>query len=111
MFTDTVVPTKVNEYLAMGKAVVSTALPAVCDYPRWRGIVVTAEPHPESFIAAIEQALALPTDAVAKAHRRKVAALSDWQARLEHISNLIAAAIETKSNQTELVPQRKSASA
>ena len=111
VFTNTVVPTKVNEYLAMGKAVVSTALPAVCDYPLWRGIVVTAEPHPESFIAAIEQALALPTDEVAKAHRRKVAALSDWQARLEHISDLIGAAIETKSNQAELVPQRKSASA
>lgn len=97
VFTDSVVPTKVNEYLAMGKAVVSTALPAVCGHSGWHGNVLTAEANPQRFIAAIEHALALPTDAQAKAQRRRVAALSDWQARLEHICDLIDKAAATKA--------------
>jgi glycosyltransferase involved in cell wall biosynthesis len=99
VFTNTVVPTKVNEYLAMGKAVVSTALPAVCNHSSWDGAVLMAEPNPQRFIAAIEDALALPTDAQARAHRRSVAARSDWQARLEHICDLIETALAAKSGQ------------
>jgi glycosyltransferase involved in cell wall biosynthesis len=108
-FTNTVVPTKVNEYLAMGKAVVSTALPSVCGYPGWRGLVVTAEPRPDSFIAAIEEALALPTDIAAKTQRREVAALSDWQVQLGRISDLLHGAIDARSNHHESLPLRKSA--
>jgi len=61
--------------------------------------VITVTPQPDSFIAAIEPALALPTDETAIARRREVAALSDWQARLEQICVLIKTALETKSSQ------------
>ena len=98
-YTDTVVPTKINEYLALGKPVVSTDLSSVCDFNRWHGVVITVKPQLDSFIAAIECALASPTDETAIARRRNVAALSDWQARLEQICVLIKAALETKSSQ------------
>ena len=110
-FTQTVVPTKVNEYLAMGKAVVSTALPAVCSEPKWHGNVLTAEPDPERFISAIEHALSLPRDVQAKAQRRSVAAQSDWQARLEHISDLIMKCVDQKANKPKSRFLTRSASA
>ncbi len=96
-FTNTVVPTKINEYLAMGKPVVSTALPAVTDHYRWPDIVLSCEPRHDSFIAGIEKALLLPTDEAAKARRREIAAISDWQARMDLICNLIETS-EAKSS-------------
>lgn len=110
-FTETVVPTKINEYLAMGKPVVSTALPAVRDCYHWPGVVLACEPRHESFIAAIEEALALPTDEAARAHRREVAALSDWSTRLELICNLIEKAIEKNAGQSDVKPHAQAARA
>jgi len=107
VFTDTVVPTKVNEYLAMGKAVVSTPLPAVCSDSKWQGSVVTAEANPERFISAIEHALSLPRDLQARAQRRSVAAQSDWQTRLEQICDLIENSLAAKGGKTNpQIPQR-----
>jgi len=96
-YTDTVVPTKISEYLAMGKAVVSTNLPSVCNSYSWDGAVITVEPTLEKFIAAVGRALALPRDAATKARRRAIAALGDWEARLEQICAVVDAAIEAKS--------------
>jgi glycosyltransferase involved in cell wall biosynthesis len=110
-FTDTVVPTKINEYLAMGKPVVSTALPTLCDNDRWPGVVLSCEPEHDSFIAAIEEALKLPTDETAKARRREVAAISDWPARLEHICDLIDEALSEKSGRPRTKPRIKGAHA
>jgi glycosyltransferase involved in cell wall biosynthesis len=111
IFTDTVVPTKINEYLAMGKPVVSTALPAVCEYYRWPGVVMPSEPRHDSFIAAIEAVLGWPKTDAAKALRRDVAKLSDWPGRLEHICTLIDAAIKTKNCKDQPAVLRKKASA
>lgn len=110
VYTDTVVPTKINEYLAMGKPVVSTDLSSVCEFNRWHGVVITAKPRLDSFMAAIERALALPVDETTIARRRDVAALSDWQARLEHICTLIATAINKKSSEGETTFLQKSVS-
>ena len=110
-YTNTVVPTKINEYLAMGKPVVSTALPAVNDNCRWPEVVLSCEPEQIRFIAAIEEALTLPTDETAKARRREVAALSDWPARLEVICDLIDEALSQKSGQTRTKPRTMGAHA
>jgi glycosyltransferase involved in cell wall biosynthesis len=88
-YTDTVVPTKINEYLAMGKPVVSTALPALRDYSCWPKVLIPCEPKQEPFLSAIETALVWPNDDEIKTLRRNVARLSDWPARLEHICELI----------------------
>jgi glycosyltransferase involved in cell wall biosynthesis len=110
-FTETVVPTKINEYLAMGKPVVSTALPAVRDAYGSNGTVLACEPRHDSFISAIEEALQLPTDEAAKTYRRQVAARSDWSSRLELICSLIEKAIEKNSRVSASRPQAHAARA
>lgn len=95
-YTRTVVPTKINEYLAVGKPVVSTALPAVSDFNRHHGVLLTTDTRPENFLRAIEQALRMPKDGATRARRREVATLGDWQTRLEEMSALIEAAVQRK---------------
>jgi glycosyltransferase involved in cell wall biosynthesis len=96
-YTATVVPTKLNEYLAVGKPVVSTDLPAVRDLKRGHDFVLISEGRPECFLDAIEEALRLPVDGAAVERRRAVAAASDWRARAEAMSGAIEAALEAKS--------------
>jgi glycosyltransferase involved in cell wall biosynthesis len=80
------VPTKLMEYLAMGKPVVSTSLPATEELARRDGVVLTAPPEPSQFISALERALALPPDG---AQRRAVAAERGWDRELERIGRLL----------------------
>ncbi len=95
-YTQTVVPTKINEYLAVGKPVVSTALPAVSDFNEQHQVLLTTENQPENFLRAIEFALRSPNNAAAVARRREVASLSDWQARVEVMSQLIHTELQSK---------------
>jgi glycosyltransferase involved in cell wall biosynthesis len=91
-YTETVVPVKTNEYLAVGKPVVSTDLPTVREFNEQHHILITAENEPNEFLAGIEAALRLPTDRSTMARRRAVAALLDWQVIVEAMSNLVEAA-------------------
>jgi glycosyltransferase involved in cell wall biosynthesis len=88
-YTETVVPSKINEYLAMGKPVVSTNLPPVCDFNQRHQVIVTTEEHPDEFLRGIEHALSLGDDEALIARRRAVARQGDWEARLESMSVLI----------------------
>jgi glycosyltransferase involved in cell wall biosynthesis len=89
--TATVTPTKVNEYLAMGKPVVATDLPALRDLGPHEGVLVS-DARPDAFLEAIERGLAEAGDMLGAARRRRHAARSDWSARLNVITALIAAA-------------------
>ena len=88
-YTATVVPTKINEYLAVGKPVVSTALPPVCDFNNEHRILITTAADPESFLRGIAQALAMPGDEETRLRRRRVAELGDWDTRFIEMCNLI----------------------
>ncbi len=90
-YTRTVVPVKINEYLALGKPVVSTDLRPVVAFNDLHRILLTAENTPDAFLSTIETALRLPVDAGTQARRREVAGLADWQVRLEDMSTLIEA--------------------
>jgi glycosyltransferase involved in cell wall biosynthesis len=90
-YVRTVVPTKLMEYLAMGKPVVSTALPSVDELARRHGVVITAPAEPGAFIAALERALALPPDGD---QRRAVAAERAWDRELEWIGQLLVSGPE-----------------
>jgi glycosyltransferase involved in cell wall biosynthesis len=91
VYTRTVVPTKINEYLATGKPVVSTDIPTVCEFNEQHRVLITSSADSESFVRAIEQALRMPNDAATVRHRRRVAEQSDWGKRLEEMSQLIEA--------------------
>jgi glycosyltransferase involved in cell wall biosynthesis len=77
-------PLKLREYLAAGLAVVSSDLPEV---RRYAGLVRLAT-GAESFVSAIEEALADRSEGAARA---RIAAMEheSWEARVEQISELI----------------------
>jgi glycosyltransferase involved in cell wall biosynthesis len=94
--TATVVPTKINEYLAAGKPVVATELPTVCEFNARHKVLTTAPSQPDHFLRAIEDSLGLPADSEAITYRTKVARLNDWQTHLDAMSTLIEAEITAK---------------
>ncbi|MFL6227562.1 MAG: glycosyltransferase [Pyrinomonadaceae bacterium] len=95
VYTETVVPTKINEYLAVGKPVVSTDLTTVREFNEQHRVLITAPARADSFLRAIETALALPVDRATILHRRRVAELADWRKRLDAMSDLIEESLGT----------------
>lgn len=95
-YTSTVVPTKINEYLAAGRAVVSTNLPAVAEFNRRYNVLHTSSPRGSDFLLAIERALEKRDDSTIRATRRRVAELADWRLRIEAMSQLIQIQLDAK---------------
>jgi len=96
-YTATVIPTKINEYLAMGKPVVSTDLPEVNTFNDEHRVIITCPNRPSEFVASIEKALvSLREDAVIT-RRRGVATLNNWEERLEKMSHLIERELRKKN--------------
>ena len=87
--TATVVPVKINEYLAAGKPVVCTELSSILEQRQWHDVLTKAAARPEIFLSAIEEALRSPNGEVAIARRRQVAELADWDRRLQAMADLI----------------------
>lgn len=85
IYTDTVVPTKLNEYLALGKPVVSTDLPALRDTPAVLKEIWTAPANEAAFLSALEAALAAPPEVAVIQRRRQLAEMSAWDVRLEQM--------------------------
>ena len=89
IYTNTVVPVKVNEYLAVGKPVVATDLPTIREFNDRHNVLIATENRADKFLPAIEAALRLPNDAETIKRRREVAALCDWNIQLEAMCRLI----------------------
>ena len=82
-------PLKLYEYLAAGRPVVSTAIPAVHPFA---GLVSVCEGG-EEFLTAVEKSLAVG-DLAGSAARRAEAARHTWDARVEVISEKLAAFLQ-----------------
>ncbi|MBM4433534.1 MAG: glycosyltransferase family 1 protein [Chloroflexi bacterium] len=91
-FTETVWPTKLHEYLARDKPVVSTSLPEVrlLGYP---DAAVRVADDPSGMAAAIRAAIAERGAAV---DRRALAERYSWARTLEHMTSQIDRAIEAR---------------
>jgi len=96
-YTKTVYPTKLNEYHAMGKPIVSTVLPEVEQYNETHGPLVYLATDPNRFLEKITEALEADNE-----HKRllRVAAAREnrWQKRIEEMAALMAGALEQKRN-------------
>jgi glycosyltransferase involved in cell wall biosynthesis len=95
-YTATVVPTKINEYLAVGKPVVSTDLPEVIAFNNHHDIIITSPNHASQFIASIEKALSASTENDVITRRQTVAALHDWDGCFAQMTQLIERALQQK---------------
>lgn len=95
-YTETVYPTKLNEYHALGKPVVATALPEVVAFNQAYGpLVHIAEDHPR-FLEQLQGALNQQDDQVAQ-RRIAVAREHAWDARIEQMSRRIEEALQRVS--------------
>jgi glycosyltransferase involved in cell wall biosynthesis len=92
--TTTLVPTKINEYLAAGKAVVTTNLPTVREFNEEHRVLSATTSAAADFLQAIEREIPTAHDPQLRANRRKVASLADWQTRLEEMSSFIESRYE-----------------
>ncbi len=100
-YTATVYPTKLNEYHALGKPVVSTDLPEVKAFNNNNGGVVYIGKDYEDFSKNIVNALKEDGDGK-KAERITAAEKNGWQNRIEEMSVIINKIIEDKRDRGEV---------
>ena len=83
-FTSGIYPLKINEYLAAGKAVISTEFGDLDDFRR----IITITPHQDTFVRSIK--LVLENDSTAEQENRvEIASQNSWPARAEHFGAII----------------------
>ena len=92
-YTKTVYPTKLNEYHIMGKPVVSTELPEIKAFNRLNNDLVAVAGTNEEFDEAIERAIRMNSDALAKL-RVESARRNSWSARISEMSALMEQAMK-----------------
>lgn len=86
-YTASAFPGKLNEYLALGKAVVATPLPELVAYNAEYGNVVTLAAGDAEFAAAISGSCEAAPDRTARLH--EVAEQHSWKEALDRMSKLI----------------------
>ncbi|MBL7196525.1 MAG: YdcF family protein [Candidatus Omnitrophica bacterium] len=96
-YTKNVYPTKLNEYLAMGKPVVSTSLPEVVNFNRINDFIVFIGTGYEEFINSVDKAIN-DTSKEAAQKRIEVAKKNSWDGRISEMSTLIEGAIYKKEH-------------
>lgn len=91
-WVEAVYPIKLNEYLAVGKPVISTPIRVVCkEFGDVVAICDGAADWERTLRAALEQG----DSVVALERRRRIAASNDWSRRIAHLESLIAATVDT----------------
>ena len=98
-YTANVYPTKLNEYLVMGKPVVATDLVEIRRFNGEHGEIVKVAATADAYAAAIRASI--PKAAAPEIERRiAVAASNSWERRLEAMTQLIDDAIARRGTST-----------
>lgn len=99
-YTETVYPTKMNEYLAMGKPVAATALPEVVELNKEYGQIIYIGRNKEDFEEQVKKAIK-ENNSVLRNRYIEVARDNSWDVRIEKMSQLIQEEITRKKIDTE----------
>lgn len=100
-YTKNVYPTKLNEYLALGKPVISTALPEVKAFNRESGEIVYVAEDKEDFIELMNKSI--DEDSSSLQNRRiDLARQNSWENRIKEMSDLIEREIHRKKIDVEV---------
>ena len=97
-YTNNVFPTKLNEYLAMGKPVISTALPETLNFNNENNNIILIGKTNEEFGGCILKALKDRNEELVE-KRISCARKNNWSNRIEEMSSLVEEIIEVKSRQ------------
>lgn len=98
-YTETVYPTKLNEYLMRGKRVLSSAMPEVIKFAETFGNVVSIAKDNDDFVKKAKELLATPEDAKSAEARRTAAGNNSWERRIEEMSGVIQRAMEARKTE------------
>lgn len=96
-YTENVSPAKINEYLIMGKPVVSTPLPEVLAFNRRHGPIIDVVHDASGFQTIIEKHLTSAQNSREFQRRIAVAQENSWKVRLQAMSALIVKALQDKA--------------
>lgn len=99
-YTANVYPTKLNEYLVMGTPVVATDLNEIRRFNAEHGEIVRIAATADAFADAINGAISQRAPSTEVARRMAVAESNSWERRLEAMSSLIDAELETRAQRT-----------
>ncbi len=95
-YTRNVYPTKLNEYLAMGKPVISTDIPEVANFNRENDNLIYIGKNYAEFSRLISEAVNNSNDTLVE-RRIRAAKKNSWEVRIEEMSNLIEETIIVNS--------------
>lgn len=99
-YTRSVYPNKLNEYLIMGKPVVSTRLPEVEYFNQCHGAVVAVADNHDSFVELISEELARDHETL-RAKRIGEVERNAWGQKIEAMQGLIQARLDEKAKLRE----------
>lgn len=108
-YTRNVYPTKLNEYLILGKPVVSTALPEVLSFNERSGPLVQIASDVRGFGAALEAALHDGSPDLVR-QRRETAQENGWDLRIDAMQKIIRESCRKRTGSEELWKTRFKAS-
>jgi uncharacterized SAM-binding protein YcdF (DUF218 family)/glycosyltransferase involved in cell wall biosynthesis len=100
-YTRHVLPVKLNEYLIMGKPVVSTKLPEVEYFNRTHQEIVAIADNHEAFVVRIADELRRDNESL-RATRAVLVEKNAWDKKIDTMSSLIQAKLEEKAKAREL---------
>jgi len=110
-YTQTVFPTKLGEYLMLGKPVVSTALPEVLSFNTRHGDLVAIGATYEEFERHVADALRENQDGQ-RLRRIEAARMQSWSVKVAHMSRVLDRRLQdsdhTRTSQWSLVMHRSS---
>ncbi|MBU0881138.1 MAG: YdcF family protein, partial [Candidatus Omnitrophica bacterium] len=100
-YTKNVYPTKLNEYLAVGKTVVSTDLPEVRKFNKENNGIIRISGSRDDFSKNVRQAIDRPAGEEEAALAIDAAKKNSWSTRIEQMSSLIEVVERKKAEQRE----------